>query len=237
MTCNKCGEVKPQARMMSRAVTGGGRKYRNRCLDCDTKDQRRRKNEKQRGVFVPSVEARKTRPDGLRLCSRCEEMKPEAEFSPDSRRGGLKHHCKPCAAVAATKRYVVAKETGLCCRCHKPNDYSSVLCRECCLKTAREGKIRRSSTKSALVEMLGGICMDCGLRSKYFEVYDFHHRDPSQKLFEVSNKVTMLPPEVLAEEALKCDLLCANCHRIRHQKMKMEEWDRGVVRRKIGSLV
>src|SRR5262249_49175277 len=41
----------------------------------------------------------------------------------------------------------------------------------------------------------------------------FHHRDPSQKVFPLDARNCANRSEgVLAGEAAKCDLLCANCH-------------------------
>lgn len=66
-------------------------------------------------------------------------------------------------------------------------------------------------------------CMDCGY---YFDTVcmDFDHRNPAVKLFTISqgvNKCVTL--EVLEEELDKCDLVCANCHRLRTQAQR-EKW-------------
>jgi hypothetical protein len=42
---------------------------------------------------------------------------------------------------------------------------------------------------------------------------DFHHRDPSTKSFAISRTWTVSLAK-LQEEISKCDLLCANCHRM-----------------------
>ena len=65
--------------------------------------------------------------------------------------------------------------------------------------------------KAKLTELKSGPCMDCG---QVFPPYvmDLHHRDPSTKLRAVS-KCAIAD---MADEAAKCDLLCSNCHRIRH---------------------
>ena len=47
---------------------------------------------------------------------------------------------------------------------------------------------------------------------------EFHHRDPSQKTVEIS-KIYYLKGwglERIKQEIEKCDLICANCHRIEH---------------------
>ena len=54
-------------------------------------------------------------------------------------------------------------------------------------------------------------CMDCGIKYPP-AVMEFHHRDPSTKVSTVSSMAC----SKMAEEAAKCDLTCANCHRMRH---------------------
>lgn len=58
-------------------------------------------------------------------------------------------------------------------------------------------------------------CLDCGGRFPP-ECMDFDHRDPSVKLFDVSGAVVS-GRSVLSvqKEIAKCDVVCANCHRIR----------------------
>jgi hypothetical protein len=56
-------------------------------------------------------------------------------------------------------------------------------------------------------------CYDCGQRYPHY-VTDFDHRDPATKKGNVSTMVTG-SLKLLKEEIDKCDLVCANCHRIR----------------------
>lgn len=67
--------------------------------------------------------------------------------------------------------------------------------------------------KKDLVQVLGGKCCICGFNS-YIEALEFHHVDPTTKEFglSASNSVTKALDKQL-EEAKKCVLLCANCHR------------------------
>jgi hypothetical protein len=55
--------------------------------------------------------------------------------------------------------------------------------------------------------------MDCGNTFPPY-VMDFDHRDPSTKTFGVSQGMDRSREDVMREIAL-CDLVCANCHRIR----------------------
>ena len=45
----------------------------------------------------------------------------------------------------------------------------------------------------------------------------WHHRDPELKSFELDTRFLSNRSEAaIAEEALKCDLLCSNCHAETH---------------------
>jgi hypothetical protein len=55
-------------------------------------------------------------------------------------------------------------------------------------------------------------CAECGY-NKHPAALDFNHRDPSTKLFTISQSM-LRPLAQLLAEAEKCDVLCANCHRI-----------------------
>jgi hypothetical protein len=65
--------------------------------------------------------------------------------------------------------------------------------------------------------------MDCNLkvtRDNYI-CFDFDHRDPIQKSFAVSSKSRDVAKATLEAEFAKCDLVCANCHRLRtHLQIK-----------------
>lgn len=74
-------------------------------------------------------------------------------------------------------------------------------------------------------------CMDCGQRYPHY-VMDFDHRDPTEKLFSVGRGRGL---KALLAEIAKCDLVCANCHRVRtwqHKQRKVVEGyeDRRLVR-------
>jgi hypothetical protein len=48
---------------------------------------------------------------------------------------------------------------------------------------------------------------------------DFDHRDPTTKSFRLTSGAAMLASaERLEAEVAKCDVVCANCHRIRTQR-------------------
>ena len=88
----------------------------------------------------------------------------------------------------------------------------------------RYHKRRRKALKIELVASAGGRCVDCGYDAEP-KALDFHHPDASAKEFAISDFNGSY--RRLLAEAAKCDLLCANCHRIRHaaEDAKHEERD------------
>jgi hypothetical protein len=85
-------------------------------------------------------------------------------------------------------------------------------CKKC--MTSRAIDWQRANKKIA-VEYKGGKCLRCGY-SKYIGALDFHHRDPSQKDFQLSRALKGKVLETTKKELDKCDLLCSNCHREVH---------------------
>jgi hypothetical protein len=57
-------------------------------------------------------------------------------------------------------------------------------------------------------------CADCGGKFPYF-VMDFDHRDGEEKLGNISAMVAGWTWKRILAEVAKCDVVCANCHRIR----------------------
>ena len=72
--------------------------------------------------------------------------------------------------------------------------------------------LNRHERKEYLVKMLGGHCTKCGY-NKSVKALSFHHINPKNKLFDISNNGNMMRnwAEVILE-AKKCELLCLNCH-------------------------
>lgn len=57
-------------------------------------------------------------------------------------------------------------------------------------------------------------CRDCGHKFPPF-VMDFDHRDPAGKRLELTKWTSRGSAESLFVELVKCDVVCANCHRVR----------------------
>jgi hypothetical protein len=74
---------------------------------------------------------------------------------------------------------------------------------------------RRKRLKEMVVEYKGGKCVICGY-NKYVGAFDLHHLDGTVKEFGLSTRGLTRSWEKLKEEADKCILVCANCHREIH---------------------
>lgn len=75
----------------------------------------------------------------------------------------------------------------------------------------------RRRIKIALVKAFGEKCQYCG--QKFSEVvFDFHHLKPKEKEFALGNSGSTRSKAAYAEEAKKCCMLCANCHRLVENK-------------------
>lgn len=85
-------------------------------------------------------------------------------------------------------------------------------------KQARE-RIRKQ--KQRAIEYLGDICNSCGCMYHPSQ-YEFHHLDPSIKEKDPASACQM-SWENFKKELDKCELLCANCHRLKHYEYEVSK--------------
>lgn len=85
-------------------------------------------------------------------------------------------------------------------------------CVDCNRNNKKNSKLRKWANLYALT---GCECWICGY-SKTTDALDFHHLDPTEKSFAISRKKHAYALWRLIEEAIKCALLCSNCHRELH---------------------
>lgn len=74
---------------------------------------------------------------------------------------------------------------------------------------------RRRKLKAMVVEYRGDKCVMCGY-DRCISALDLHHLDESQKEFGLSARGMTRSWAKIKEEADKCIVLCANCHREIH---------------------
>lgn len=128
------------------------------------------------------------------------------KYCPDCkvpRRGVLRTHkrCPKCNTVKSRDLFYVSK-TG----------YLGGYCKPCSISVSTPAATRlRQERKLTLVMEFDNKCHDCGYEGPPF-MFDFDHRNPEEKTCGVGDYKSLAK---MREEALKCDLVCANCHRMR----------------------
>ena len=80
-------------------------------------------------------------------------------------------------------------------------------------------KSKRLKYKKLAVEYKGGECMKCGY-SKCMSALEFHHINPNEKDFGISQDGLNKSWDKIKKELDKCILVCANCHREIHESIK-----------------
>ena len=132
-----------------------------------------------------------------KTCSKCNTSRPLSEFG--RKRNGYQSFCRPCNREYQRQHYIDNSET-----------YKKRM-RE--VADARKDEVRNW----AWDYLAQAGCKDCGIKDP--RVLDFDHRNPATKSFTVSRFLngshTLKRIQV---EVAKCDVRCANCHRLRTAK-------------------
>jgi hypothetical protein len=124
------------------------------------------------------------------------------------------------AMLMSTERLLaeVAKCDIVCANCHRVRTRDVEVGRtrsEASQSRLQVLKTRKWREQAALLNRLRGVpCADCGERYPACAM-DFDHRDPVTKLSAVTRMVGRATTEAILAEAAKCDIVCANCHRVR----------------------
>jgi hypothetical protein len=116
----------------------------------------------------------------------------------------------------------------ICTKCRKkePRNKTASYCKSCHNEYQKEHykknpqsiktsiKRRRIKTREWIKQKKNSPCIDCGKKYPWY-VMDFDHVKGSKKfnLSIAANKVYSI--KKIEEEIKKCELVCANCHRIR----------------------
>lgn len=62
-------------------------------------------------------------------------------------------------------------------------------------------------------------CKECGY-NKHAVALDFDHINPLEKSFNISARLDLSTIKTLMKEVRKCQILCANCHRVKTMREK-----------------
>ena len=113
----------------------------------------------------------------------------------------------------------------ICEQKFETNSKSRLYCYECSGESTRmnnesrkhQKTILRKSTKKQAIKILGGKCSVCGY-DKCIDALEFHNKNPLEKDFKIGSGNTMSWKEY-KKEAMKCILVCSNCHKEIHSKL------------------
>lgn len=149
---------------------------------------------------------------------KCQWCKKDFEAS----RRDAKYCSRSCQAKASRDRLAKGIDSSIhiCPKCGqefkiKDNANNRRYCYDCVPQVAKSGADNRSLIKQWALTYKGKKCARCGYNN-CIEALDFHHIDPTQKDFNLSDRNLILDWEVIKLELDKCILLCANCHRELH---------------------
>lgn len=145
-------------------------------------------------LFEGRVAGGREEEDAVKRCSRCGESKPVEEFQVRKTRGARQSWCRPCKNAYDRDWYQRNKDK------HK---------RE--VAKRRRQEILR--LRALVQELKRQPCTDCGERFPPY-VMDFDHLRGT-KVRSIGRLVTYGHEAGLRAELAKCELVCANCHRIR----------------------
>lgn len=108
------------------------------------------------------------------------------------------------------------KQCLICNQTFRPKTPTANL-RSCCYDCMPDGtQLKRGEFLAKIKQQRGGKCEKCGYNT-CIKALEFHHLDPTQKDFTISNDHFKLKEAI--EESKKCILICANCHRELHDNL------------------
>lgn len=142
------------------------------------------------------------------VSSNCKQSKPIEDIPLKASENGKE--CKKCHVVKNVENFTLLK-TG----------YRHSYCRKCLRQY--NSKLKRKDTPTSVAyirkQKESSPCVDCGSYFKYWIMdYDHVQGDKARSI----NKMQRLSIETIKNEIDKCELVCANCHRIRTYERKLK---------------
>jgi hypothetical protein len=154
----------------------------------------------------------------MRICLHCNINTVPNRIKIDDKWRNLKNrkYCLECSPFGKhnTRKIESSNVEKFCKICNKTSTRSRSICDSCRVTNSRR------KLKLKLIEYMGGKCSICSYNN-CIGALEFHHKDPTEKEFILGNNSRSY--DAALKEALKCILLCANCHREAHYK-EFEIW-------------
>lgn len=130
--------------------------------------------------------------------------------------------CYKCGATKQISDFQTRKDgriSGDCRECHRAymREHYAMNKKKYLDKAKRHREAAIDRTREIIWKyLISNPCVDCGETNPI--VLDFDHKDPQKKSFNVTNKKILVDDTALMNEIHKCEIRCANCHRIRTAK-------------------
>ena len=134
----------------------------------------------------------------MKACTKCNEEKPESAFYYNKSKDKLDSHCKDCQREYRKQHYRSNKKYY---KDKAKRNWQPII-------DDNQRKIKKLLQSSS--------CKDCG--EKNWLVLEFDHLPQFTKSFNISTGMKNFRWEKVLTEIKKCDIVCANCHRLRTQK-------------------
>lgn len=165
---------------------------------CNTSCQGRHKAEKAKTKILER---------GTIKCTLCSEIKPLEEFNKNkSTSSGYNTVCRVCSNVRSKQYY------------HENKEHHKKVINE------RNKLIISENRKRLFNYYSNNPCVDCGETNPV--VLESDHKDGVDKKYDISAMISHSWVKI-EEELAKCDVRCANCHRIR--TAKQFNWYKGIL--------
>ncbi len=117
-------------------------------------------------------------------------------------------NCPKCNTIKQSSEFYIRRD--------KTN--FSHYCKSC---TGLQTTERCQLFKVKCIEYKGNCCSRCGY-NKYIGALEFHHLDPTQKDFSISQVRVWQFNDKVKQELDKCIILCSNCHREVHNELRID---------------
>lgn len=137
--------------------------------------------------------------------------------------------CTTCGVVRPIAMFYVASE-------QRESAKQGFAIKRPCRLCQRDRNNRRKAPRLAILDGIKAAtgCVDCGLKDPaHPEIYDLDHIPGVQKLGNIATFLTKGTVEDMLAEVAKCQVVCANCHRIRTHSREHNSFgrDRGAEHR------
>ena len=133
----------------------------------------------------------------MKKCTICKIEKENTEFNKNKvKKDGLNTICRECSNRVSKNYYILNKENHI-------------------KKVGERNKQYRNKIHNYILDLFKEKgCKDCGIKDT--RVLEFDHLPNFEKVNNISSMVTYsLSLVTIKKEIEKCDIVCANCHRIR----------------------